>query len=311
MEKENLFYMAHVHERPLKLTLFIVVGIMIAEIIGGILSDSLALLSDAGHMAIDALALSLSWSAIRIARRPATLGKTYGYHRAEILAALINGTMLIVLAIIIFYEAYQRFSQPPEVKAPLMLTVAVIGLIANIAGVVLLKDEHRKSINIKAAFWHVLGDAISSLGVIIAGIIILITGFYLADSIAAIITGGIMIWGAVQVVTEVVNVLLEGVPRNISAGDVIATIRSIPGVNDIHDIHIWAITSSINALSAHLLIDDQMVSRSADIVAAVKGELKKQYNINHTTLQLECVDCSTGMVCNLIEIETEEDHEHI
>jgi len=305
--------MAHAHEKPLKLTLFIVVGIMVAEIIGGVVSNSLALLGDAGHMLIDALALGLSWSAIRIARRPATLSKTFGYHRAEVLAALANGAVLIVLAVIIFYEAYQRFSQPPEVRAPLMLIVAVIGLAANIAGIVLLKGGHGKSINIKAAFWHVLGDAISSLGVIIAGIVILLTGFYIADPIAAVITGGIMIWGAVQVVTEAVNLLLEGVPRHIVTGDVIAVMRSIPGVNDIHDIHIWTITSNINALSAHILIDDQMISQSAAIMASVKDCLEKQYNITHTTLQMECVDCSTGMVCNLntLEPDEKENHDHM
>lgn len=307
--------MAHVHERPLKLTLYIVVGIMVAEIVGGILSNSLALLSDAGHMLIDALALFLSFSAIRLAQKPATLNKTYGYHRAEILAALANGSVLIVLAIVIFYEAYQRILTPPEVKAPLMLIVAVIGLLANLAGVFLLKDGHQHNINIKSAFWHVLGDTISSIGVIIAGIIIWLTGFYMADAIAAIITGGIMIWGAVQVVNESINVLLEGTPRNIVTSDVIASMRKIPGVNDIHDIHIWSITSEINALSAHLLIDDQMISESTAIVAEVKEHLAKQYKITHTTLQIECQSCSSpGMVCNLLEHglleEHEEHHDH-
>ncbi len=302
--------MSHVHERPLKLTLIIVIVIMFAEIIGGIVSNSLALLSDAGHMLIDALALGLSWSAIRIARRPANLNKTFGYHRAEILAALVNGSILLVLAIIIFYEAYQRFSQPPEVRAPLMLTIAVIGLVANIAGVILLRGEHKKNINIKAAFWHVLGDTISSVGVIIAGVIILLTGFEIADPIAAIVTGGIMIGGAVQIVKESVNVLLEGVPRHIVAGDVITAIRNIPGVNDIHDIHIWTITSNVHAISAHLLIDDQMVSQSASIVTSVKELLLKQFGINHTTFQLESVRCDTGIVCDLNDLDVDEEEDH-
>ena len=304
--------MAHVEEKPLKLTLFIVIGIMVAEVIGGILSDSLALLSDAGHMLIDALALGLSWSAIRIAQRPATLRKTFGYHRAEVLAALINGSVLIVLAILIFYEAYQRFLEPPEVRAPLMLAVAIIGLAANAAGVVLLRKARHKSINIKAAFWHVLGDAISSVGVIIAAVVILLSGSSIADPIVAVITGGIMIWGAIQLVTESVNVLLEGVPRHIVTADVIESIRGITGVNDIHDIHIWTITTNVHALSAHLLIDDQMVSQSATIVAAVKDLLEQKYGISHTTLQLECVNCATGIVCSLtpLEMDEKEGHNH-
>jgi cobalt-zinc-cadmium efflux system protein len=285
--------------RRLQFTLAIVLAIMVVEVLGGIFSGSLALLGDAGHMLVDALAIGLSLFAIRAARRPATTTKTFGYHRAEILAALANGVVLVLVSAFIFYEAYHRFIEPPAVKTPLMLTIALIGLFGNLGGVLLLNRGSRRSLNVKAAFWHVLGDTVSSVGVIIAGIIILLTGRYLADAIAAVAIGIIILWGAVRIVRESANVLLEAVPEDVETSQVIDLIQQIPGVNEVHDIHIWTITSNIYALSAHLVIDDQMVSRSIDIVKTVRQELAKRFNISHTTLQLECESCPTGTVCEL------------
>jgi cobalt-zinc-cadmium efflux system protein len=285
--------------RRLKITLAIVLVIMVAEVIGGILSGSLALLSDAGHMIVDALAIGLSLFAMTIARRPATATKTFGYHRFEILAALANGTILVLVSAYIFYEAYQRFLEPPVVKTPLMLTIAVIGLFANLGGVLLLSKASHQSLNIKAAFWHIIGDTISSVGVIIAGVVILFTGLYVADAIVAVVIGIIILWGAVRIVRESADVLLEAVPKHVETSQVIDSIRAIPGVNEVHDIHIWTITSNVYALSAHLVIDDQMVSKSVDIVGMVRQELAKRYNISHTTLQLECESCPTGIVCEI------------
>lgn len=285
--------------RRLKVTLAIVLVIMVAEVIGGIFSSSLALLGDAGHMLVDALAIGLSLFAMTVARRPATATKTFGYHRFEILAALANGTILVLTSAYIFYEAYQRFLKPPVVKTPLMLTIAIIGLFANLGGVLLLNKASHRSLNIKAAFWHIIGDTISSVGVIIAGVVILFTGWYVADAIVAVVIGIIILWGAVRIVGESADVLLEAVPKHVETSQVIDFIRSIPGVNEVHDIHIWTITSSIYALSAHLIIDDQMVSKSVDIVRMVRQELAKRYNISHTTLQLECESCPTGIVCEI------------
>lgn len=285
--------------RRLKLTLAIVLVIMVAEILGGVFSNSLALLSDAGHMLVDALALGLSLLAMRVARRPATATKTFGYHRFEILAALANGTILVLVSAYVFYEAYQRFVDPSPVKTPLMLTIAVIGLFANLAGVLLLNRAKRQSLNVKAAFWHIMGDTISSAGVIIAGIVILATGWYIADAIAAIVIGIVILWGAVRIVGESANILLEAVPKHVETAQVLDFIKSIPGVNEVHDIHIWTITSNIYALSAHLVIDDQMVSKSLDIVKMVRQELAERYGISHTTLQLECESCPTGIVCEI------------
>jgi cobalt-zinc-cadmium efflux system protein len=285
--------------RRLQITLTIVLAIMVVEILGGVFSGSLALLGDAGHMLVDALALGLSLLAIRAARRPASATKTFGYHRAEILAALANGVILFLVSSYIFYEAYHRFTQPAPVKTPLMLTIAVVGLFGNLGGVLLLNRGSRRSLNVKAAFWHVLGDTISSVGVIIAGIVILLTDNYLADPVAAAAIGVIIMWGAVRIVRESADVLLEAVPKDVDVSDVVDSVRNIPGVNEVHDIHIWTITSDVYALSAHVVIDDQMVSRSMEIVKTVRQELAKRYNISHTTLQLECQSCPTGTVCEL------------
>jgi len=285
--------------RRLKITLAIVLSVMGAEIIGGIFSGSLALLGDAGHMFVDALALGLSLFAMTLARRPATATKTFGYHRFEILAALANGTVLVLVSIYVFYQAYQRFLAPTPVESPLMLAIATIGLFANLGGVILLNKASRRSLNVKAAFWHIMGDTISSVGVIIAGIVIMFTGWYVADTIAAVVIGAIILWGATRIVRESADILLEAVPRHIETAQVIDSIRNIPGVNEVHDIHIWTITSNIYALSAHLVIDDQMVSRSVDIVRAVREELARRLNISHTTLQLECESCPSGIICEI------------
>ena len=285
--------------RPLKITLILVLVIMVAEVIGGILSNSLALLSDAGHMLTDALALGLSLFAMNLARRPATATRTYGYHRAEIMAALVNGTVLVLVSVFIFYEAFQRFNTLPAVKSPLMLAVAFIGLVANLIGMALLKRGSRKSINVRAAFWHVIGDTLSSVGVIIAGVIIYFTGWSVADPILAVVIGVVILWGAVRIVRESVDVLLESVPPHVEIEKVTAAVKAVPGVADLHDIHIWTITSGIYALSAHLSIADQTVSQSCDIVTKVNQVLAENFNITHTTLQLECESCPTGLICNL------------
>jgi cobalt-zinc-cadmium efflux system protein len=285
--------------RPLKITLVLVLVIMAAEIIGGLFSHSLALLSDAGHMLTDALALSLGLFAMGLARRPATATRTYGFHRAEIMAALANGSILILVSVFIFYEAYRRFATLPAVKSPLMLVVASIGLVANIIGMVLLKRGSKQSINIRAAFWHVIGDTMSSVGVIIAGVIIYFTGWYIADPILAVVIGVVILWGAVSIVRESADILLESVPAHVSLEKVTAAVKTVPGVEDLHDIHIWTITSGIYAMSAHLSVTDQTVSQAADVLMKVNEVLAGNFNITHTTLQMECKSCPTGLVCNL------------
>jgi len=285
--------------KPLKIALVVVLAVMVAEIVGGIMSNSLALLGDAGHMLVDALALGLALFAMAIARRPATPTKTFGYHRAEIMAALANGSLLVLISAYIFYEAYQRFSNPPVIDAPLMLLVAAIGLAANLVGILLLRKANLGNLNIKAAFWHIVGDTMSSVGVIIAGVIISITGWRVVDPIIAVVIGCIILWGAIRIVRESVDILLETVPKHIETEKVIETIKNIPGVEDVHDLHIWTITSDMHALSAHVVITDQAVSDSAETVQAINHDLAKHFNIRHTTLQLECQSCPTGLVCQV------------
>lgn len=298
----EISHLAATNQRPLQMSLGIVLVIMAAEVIGGILSNSLALLSDAGHMLIDALALTLSLVAMAIARRPATRTRTYGYHRIEILAALANGITVGLVSLYIFYEAYQRFSQPPVVKIPLMLLVAIIGLVANLAAIFLLRGGSASSLNIRAAFWHVIGDTVSSVGVIITAIVISVTGWYVADPIIAMVIGVIILWGAVRLVRESVDILSDIVPKHIPVDKVIEAIKNIPGVADVHDIHIWTLTSGVHALSAHVLVTDRMVSGSAGIIQAAKQELEQHFNIMHSTLQLECEKCEScpeGAICDM------------
>ena len=288
--------------RRLSVALVIVAAIMVAEIVGGLLSNSLALLGDAGHMLVDALALGISILAIRVARRPATATRTFGYHRVEIMAALTNGVILGLVAMYIFYEAYQRFLDPPEVRTTLMMAVAGVGLVANLCAMWLLRDVRKESLNTKAAFWHVLGDTIASLGVIVGGAVMWVTGWGIVDPIIAVLIGCIILWGAVRLVRESADILLEAAPGHVQTEEVARMIMDIPGVEDVHDMHIWTITSGIHALSAHLLIEDQTVANSAEIARTVNQDLRQRFNITHTTLQLECEKCegcSAGLMCDI------------
>jgi len=298
---------AQVGHRRLRLALGLVIAIMAFEVAGGIVSNSLALLGDAGHMLVDALALGLSLFAMTMAKRPPTREKTFGYHRMEIMAALANGTFLILVSVYIFYEAYHRFLNPPSINTPVMLLVAAIGLAANLAGLMLLRGVSHGNLNIKAALWHIIGDTISSVGVILAGVVIIITGWQFADPVIAVFIGCIILWGAVRIVREAADILLEAVPKNIHVGDVITAVKEVAGVNDIHDVHIWTITSGIHALSAHVVIQDQMVSNSAEIVRTITNCLSQQFDIGHTTLQLECESCPTGLICELSQSGAESD----
>jgi len=297
--------------RGLKIALIIVIVFMAAEIAGGLLSHSLSLLGDAGHMLVDALALGLSLVALNLAKRPATSTRTYGFHRSEILAALANGVTLVLVAVVIFYEAWQRFRNPPVVQTTIMLVVAVAGLIANLIAMRLLHRARHNNLNTRAAFFHVFGDTLSSVGVIAGGIIIAVTGWKIVDPIIAILIGFIILWGAVSLVRESVDILLETVPKHIPLDDVTETIKGVRGVVELHDIHIWTITSGIYALSTHILIQDQMLSRTREITAEINRELEKKFNITHTTFQLEnekCDTCAEGLVCRMQRTEDTESH---
>lgn len=260
--------------------------IMVVEVIGGILSNSLALLSDAWHMFADLMALVLCLIAGRIAIRPATWDKTYGYYRVEILAALINGATLIMVASFIFYEAVTRIFAAEEVHSVEMLIVACIGLVANLISMTVL-SRRMLSLNIKAAFLHVLSDALSSVGVIIGALIIYFTGLFIVDSIIGIIIGVVILYGTSRMLRTVIHILLEGTPKHIDPKQVIETIGNIDGVLDVHDLHIWSVTSYVHVLSAHIILDSKTMRNPNDCLNMIKCVLKDNFGISHSTLQLE------------------------
>jgi cobalt-zinc-cadmium efflux system protein len=287
------------NQRRLLVALSITGLMTIVELAGGLISNSLALIGDAGHMFTDTLALGLSLFALNLAKRPASQTKTYGYYRAEILAALINGAILVLVSAYIFYEAYHRFVEPPEVRGGLMLIVAAIGLVANVVGISILRSASRGNLNVKGAFLHMWSDTVSSVGVIAAGIIILLTGRTIADPIISIIIGLLILRGAGGLVWESINILLEAVPKNLDVSRINDAVRKIRGVRDVHDVHLWAITSGMYAMSCHLLIEDQMVSNCSQIVEEVNKTLSQEFGISHSTVQLECEECENSPVCHI------------
>jgi len=294
----------HVHrgaggKKGLLIALVITFGMMIAEIIGGILSNSLALLSDAGHMFTDTLALALSFFAMKFAEMPATDKRTFGFYRLEILAALLNGVTLVLISLYIIYEAYQRILNPQQVEGTLMLIVAIIGLVANILGAFFLMKHHETSLNIRGAFLHIIGDAVSSVGVIIGGIVIAYTGWYLVDPILSILIAVGIIIGSFGLVTESVSILLESVPSHINVAAVAEEIADVKGVREAYHIHVWTITSGVHALSAHVVVDDMPVSGSRELLDAIRHRLAERFKILHSTIQFECERCVGSGACPL------------
>jgi cobalt-zinc-cadmium efflux system protein len=287
------------NQRRLLVALSITGLMTIVELAGGLISNSLALIGDAGHMFTDTLALGLSLFALNLTKRPASQTKTYGYYRAEILAALVNGAILVAVSGYIFYEAYHRFVEPPEVRGGLMLIVAAIGLAANVVGISILRSAGSRNLNVKGAFLHMWSDTLSSIGVIAAGAIIFVTGRTIADPIISIIIGLLILRGAGGLVWESVNILLEAVPKHLDMSRINDSVRKIKGVKDIHDVHLWAITSGMYAMSCHLLIEDQMVSNCTQIVEEVNKTLSQEFGISHSTVQLECEECENSPVCHI------------
>ncbi len=268
--------------------------VMVVEIIGGFLSNSLALLSDAGHMLADVMALLLSLIALQLAMRPPSLTKTFGLYRMEILAALINGTTLILIAVYILYEAYQRFRSSVVVESRTMLLVATVGLVANGLAAWAMMRTSKESLNIRGAYLHILGDALSSLGVIAGGLVIYFTGWYVVDPIISVGICLVILRGAFVLVKDSVNILLEAVPKEVDLEEVQRALKSIPGVKDLHHVHLWTITSGIHALSAHVLVGDIQMSRTGEILQEINRLLREKFRIPHTTIQFECENCQEG-----------------
>lgn len=290
----------HQSQKALAWTLGLTAGFMVVEFIGGWLSGSLALISDAGHMLTDVLAIGLSLLAIRFASTPANGRKTYGFYRLEILAALANGVTLILLSVYIFYEAWQRFRQPAEINSGLMIAVAFVGLLVNLAGFLILRTSSRRSLNVRGAFLHIVGDLLSSVAVVAGGLVIRFTGLSIVDPILGILIGLVILKGAWDLVREAVDILLEATPVGVEIVKVESALEEVPGVKDVHHLHVWSLTSGVHALSAHVQIEDQMTSQSDMLLSKINELLEERFGIAHSTVQLECGTCQ-GCACWLGE----------
>jgi cobalt-zinc-cadmium efflux system protein len=276
---------------------------MFAEAIGGWLVNSLALLADAGHMLTDVAALTLTLAAIWFATRPATEKKTYGYYRIEILAALINGVALVLISLWVFYEAYERWNTPPEVKGIQLTVIAIGGLIVNVICAWLLHGDHQHDLNLRSAWLHIIGDIFGSITAIVAGVLIIAFGWLWADAVCSALISLIIIFSAWNLIRESVNVLLEGTPAHIDLASVEDAILQTEGVKEIHDLHIWTISSGLEALSAHVCHDENIFQ--PELLKNLRKRLHDEFGIDHLTIQMETPEfedeavhfCHTGARC--------------
>jgi cobalt-zinc-cadmium efflux system protein len=289
--------------RRLSIVLVLTAVYTLAEALGGWMTGSLALLADAGHMLADVAALALALVAAWFGSRPATSSKTFGYYRLEILAALINGVVLILISLLIFYEAYQRWSQPPMVRSGLMMLVATGGLIINLICAWLLHGDHKDDLNVRGAWLHILGDALGSVGAIAAGALMWFYGWYVADPLFSSLISLLIILSSWHLVRESTNVLLEGTPSHINLAAVEEAILRTDGVEAVHDLHVWTITSGREALSAHV-IHVESISQ-AELLKELRAKLSDRFGVDHLTIQMETPDfedetfhfCHAGTAC--------------
>ncbi|MCM3668977.1 cation diffusion facilitator family transporter [Mesobacillus maritimus] len=282
----------HTHganKKTLMIAFIIITGYMIVEVFGGLITNSLALLSDAGHMLSDSISLGIGLAAFKLGEKVANYSKTYGYKRFEILAAVFNGVTLILIAIYIFYEAAQRFVNPPEVASKGMLIIGFIGLLVNIlvAWIIMRGGDTEDNLNLRAAFLHVISDMLGSVGAVVAALLIMFFGWGWADPLASVIVAILVLISGYRVTKDSVNVLMEGTPRNIDLEEIIDTFKNAPGVLDIHDLHVWSITSGQNALSCHAVVDGNLsIQESQQILHSIEHKLQ-HIGIGHMTVQLE------------------------
>jgi cobalt-zinc-cadmium efflux system protein len=295
--------------RVLRVSLVVTLGYILLLVIAGLRAHSLALLSEAGHNLSDFLALLLSLVAVYLQARPPSATKTYGYHRAGVLAALINAASLVVISFFIFYEAFRRLQTPEQVHATTMMWVAGAGVAMN--GVIaFLLYRAGGDVNIRSALIHEVGDTLSTAAVIVGGWVILLTGKYWIDSALSFGIGALILWSSFGILRETMNILLEGTPRGLKLERVETAIRKIEGVNDVHDLHVWSIGSESRALSCHIAIADIPPSVSERILRDVKEVLHHDFQVNHTTIQFEHVECEVAHGCIIPVAEAGEHHHH-
>jgi cobalt-zinc-cadmium efflux system protein len=269
----------------LKLVLLLISSYIVVEFISGLLTGSLALIADAGHMLADAGGLTLALFAINFSTKPATPQRTYGFYRIEILAALANSAVLILVSIYIIYDAYERIIEPPQIKGTALIIVGTIGLVVNLVGMYILKDHATENLNIEGAYLEVLKDTLGSVGVVVVGVITSISEFYLIDPIISVGLAFYILPRTWSLMKKSINILMEGVPINISYEEVKKAILQIKGVTGIFEIHIWTITSGMDAITAHVVVSDP--SKSQTILKEISSMLENRFKITHTTIQIE------------------------
>jgi cobalt-zinc-cadmium efflux system protein len=278
-----------------RLALFLTAAILLIEVVGGILSHSLALLSDAGHVVTDLVVLALSSFALSQAQRPASARRTFGYHRVGILVALLNALLLGAIVLGIVIEAIRRLQHPGQVGGGLMAVAALLGL-----GISLLiaraLQPMQKDLAVRSALMHVWGDAWAAGGIVIAGLVIVVTGWLAVDPLLSLAIAGLIAWSAWRVLAAAIDILMESTPSDLQTDSVVTAVKRVPGVRDLHDLHIWSLGSASRAMSAHLLIDDQRVTQAQDILAEVREVLAHEFEIEHTTIQFESLVCRPGDV---------------
>jgi cobalt-zinc-cadmium efflux system protein len=307
--------MKHTHPHPplstraLRYSLAATFAYVLITLFAGIRANSLALLSEAGHNVTDLLALLLSWVAVYIQTRPPSATKTFGYHRAGVLAAFVNALTLVAIAFYIFYEALMRIRNPETVQPQIMIWVAVIGVVMN-GTISWVLFRAARDVNIRSAFVHQLGDTLSTAAVIVGGWAIHLTGQTWIDPALSIGIGCLILLSSFGIIRETLNILLEGAPQGLSAERITAILGKIEGVRDVHDVHVWSIGSDTHALSCHIRIDDTTLSESQVVLRQVKETLAKTYNIEHTTIQMENVDCEIAHGC-VIPIGAIRHHEQL
>jgi cobalt-zinc-cadmium efflux system protein len=284
----------------LSLSLILTLAFVILEAAAGMFANSLALLTDAAHNLTDVIALGLTWFAVRITAQPANAQKTYGYHRAGILVALLNSTTLVLISLGIFYEAYRRFKSPAEVQSNILIGVGLVAVVINLVTALLVHRGSQSDLNLRSAFVHLMGDVLSTVGAVIAGVIIYFTDANWLDPLVSVLIGFLILYNAWGILRDAVDILLESTPRDVNIKSMVEDIIQVEGVLGIHDIHVWSLTQSLRTMSAHILTDDLHISAGANIQRQISEMVRHRYNVAHATLQLECVDClPDGLYCDL------------
>jgi len=284
--------------------LILTLAFVMVEAAAGLLANSLALLTDAAHNLTDVIALGISWYAVHLASQPSNSRKTYGYHRAEILAALLNSTTLVVISLGIFYVAYRRLIHPPQINSSILIGVGVLAFIVNLASALLLRRGSTDDLNLRSAFVHMIGDVASALGAVTAGLIIYFARADWLDPAVSVLIGFLILYNAWGILRETVDILLEAAPRDVDLSAMVRDMMQIKGVIGIHDLHVWSITHGLRTMSAHVLTEDVSIRAGADIQRQINEIAFQRYHIGHATLQLECVDCiPDSLYCDMNEVQ--------